>query len=112
MTIAPSAPAAPFGDPERGAAALSADAASWEAGPDDWRHIARELADDLATDAVEREQAGKPPLDEVGRLRESGLLTLLVPAELGGGGADWRTAYAVVRTVAARSEERRGGKEG
>ncbi|MCF1592620.1 acyl-CoA dehydrogenase family protein [Streptomyces muensis] len=101
MTIAPSAPAAPFGDSERGAAALSADAAPWEAGPDDWRHIARELADDLATDAVEREQAGKPPLDEVARLRESGLLTLLVPAERGGGGADWRTAYAVVRTIAA-----------
>ncbi|SDP33904.1 Acyl-CoA dehydrogenase [Streptomyces sp. cf386] len=70
-------------------------------GRSDWPHIARELADDLATDAVEREQAGKPPLDEVARLRESGLLTLLVPAALGGGGADWRTAYTVVRTVAA-----------
>jgi alkylation response protein AidB-like acyl-CoA dehydrogenase len=69
--------------------------------PADWLHIAQELADDLATDAVEREQAGKPPLDEVARLRESGLLTLLVPAAHGGGGADWRTAYAVVRTVAA-----------
>lgn len=71
------------------------------AGQADWLHIAREMADDLATDAVEREQAGKAPLDEVARLRESGLLTLLAPAEHGGGGADWRTAYAVVRTVAA-----------
>ncbi|MFF7976168.1 acyl-CoA dehydrogenase family protein [Streptomyces sp. NPDC007905] len=67
----------------------------------DWLHIARETADDLATDAVEREQAGKAPLDEVARLRESGLLTLPAPAELGGGGGDWRTAYAVIRTVAA-----------
>lgn len=67
----------------------------------DWLHTAREMADDLATDAVEREQAGKAPLEEVARLRESGLLTLLAPAELGGGGGDWRTAYAVVRTVAA-----------
>ncbi|MEU6536817.1 acyl-CoA dehydrogenase family protein [Streptomyces sp. NPDC047000] len=67
----------------------------------DWLHIAREMADDLATDAAEREQAGKAPLDEVARLRESGLLTLLAPAEHAGGGADWRTAYAVVRTVAA-----------
>jgi alkylation response protein AidB-like acyl-CoA dehydrogenase len=66
----------------------------------DWLHIAREMADDLSTDAVEREQAGKAPLDEVARLRESGLLTLLAPAEQGGGGADWRTVYAVVRTVA------------
>ncbi|MHC3471715.1 acyl-CoA dehydrogenase family protein [Streptomyces sp. 7R007] len=70
-------------------------------GPVDWLHIAREIADDLATDAVEREQAGKTPLDEVARLRESGLLALLAPAEHGGAGADWRTAYAVVRTVAA-----------
>ncbi|MGW5658616.1 acyl-CoA dehydrogenase family protein [Streptomyces sp. NPDC003758] len=71
------------------------------AGQVDWLHIAREMADDLATDAAEREQAGKAPLDEVARLRESGLLTLPAPAELGGGGADWRTAYAVIRTVAA-----------
>ncbi|MGW3141366.1 acyl-CoA dehydrogenase family protein [Streptomyces sp. NPDC001139] len=67
----------------------------------DWAHIAREVADDLATDAAEREQAGKAPLDEVIRLRESGLLSVLVPAERGGGGADWRTACTVVRTVAA-----------
>ncbi|MEU5634167.1 acyl-CoA dehydrogenase family protein [Streptomyces rishiriensis] len=71
------------------------------AGQSDWLHIAREMADDLATDAVEREQAGKAPLDEVARLRESGLLTLPAPADLGGGGSDWRTAYAVIRTVAA-----------
>ncbi|MGW7354914.1 acyl-CoA dehydrogenase family protein [Streptomyces sp. NPDC054784] len=67
----------------------------------DWPHIAREIADDLATDAVVREQAGKAPLDEVARLREAGLLALLVPAERGGGGADWRTAHAVLRTVTA-----------
>ncbi|MEU1074600.1 MULTISPECIES: acyl-CoA dehydrogenase family protein [unclassified Streptomyces] len=72
-----------------------------EAGQTRWLHIAGEIADDLATDAVEREQRGDPPFDEVARLRESGLLTLLAPAEHGGGGADWRTAYAVVRTVAA-----------
>lgn len=71
------------------------------AGRADWLHIAREMADDLSTDAAEREQAGKTPLDEVARLRESGLLALLVPAEQGGAGEDWRTAYAVVRTVAA-----------
>ncbi|MDX2934965.1 acyl-CoA dehydrogenase family protein [Streptomyces ipomoeae] len=64
-------------------------------------HITHELADDLATDAVEREQVGKAPLEEVARLRESGLLTLLAPAEHGGGGATWRTAYTAVRTVAA-----------
>ncbi|MER6129346.1 acyl-CoA dehydrogenase family protein [Streptomyces sp. NPDC001795] len=66
-----------------------------------WLRVARETADDLATDAVAREQAGKTPFDEVSRLREAGLLTLLIPAESGGGGADWPTAYAVVRDIAA-----------
>lgn len=72
-----------------------------EPDPAHWLRVARETADDLATDAVAREQAGKIPLDEVSRLRESGLLALLVPAEAGGGGADWPTAYAVVREIAA-----------
>ncbi|MEU9099990.1 acyl-CoA dehydrogenase family protein [Streptomyces sp. NPDC048361] len=66
-----------------------------------WQRVARETADDLATDAAAREQAGKPPFDEVSRLREAGLLTLLVPHELGGGGADWPTACATVREIAA-----------
>ncbi|MGW1563858.1 acyl-CoA dehydrogenase family protein [Streptomyces sp. NPDC002144] len=66
-----------------------------------WLHVAHETADDLATDAPAREHAGKAPFAEVAGLRESGLLTLLIPAELGGGGADWPTAYAVVRAIAA-----------
>ncbi|MGI3199533.1 acyl-CoA dehydrogenase family protein [Streptomyces sp. GLT-R25] len=66
-----------------------------------WLRVARETADDLATDAVVREQAGKVPFDEVSRLREAGLLTLLIPAELGGAGESWPTAYAVVREIAA-----------
>ncbi|WAZ19398.1 acyl-CoA dehydrogenase family protein [Streptomyces cinnabarinus] len=72
-------------------------------GPDrtHWLRVARETADDLATDAVAREQAGKAPFDEVSRLREAGLLTLLIPAEHGGGGADWATACAVLREIAA-----------
>ncbi|GGW97932.1 acyl-CoA dehydrogenase family protein [Streptomyces lomondensis] len=66
-----------------------------------WLRVAREAAEDLATDAVAREQAGKAPFDEVSRLREAGLLTLLIPAAHGGGGADWPTAYAVVREIGA-----------
>jgi len=66
-----------------------------------WLRVAQEMADDLATDAAAREHAGKLPFDEVSRLRESGLLTLLIPAGLGGGGADWPTAFAVVRAIAA-----------
>ncbi|CAM5494922.1 Acyl-CoA dehydrogenase OS=Streptomyces tendae OX=1932 GN=F3L20_14725 PE=4 SV=1 [Streptomyces tendae] len=66
-----------------------------------WLRVAREAADDLATDAVAREQASKAPVDEVSRLREAGLLTLLTPSESQAGGADWPTAYAVVREIAA-----------
>ncbi|MGW2489033.1 acyl-CoA dehydrogenase family protein [Streptomyces sp. NPDC001606] len=79
------------------------DAESGRTGPGraHWLRVARETADDLATDAVVREQAGKTPFDEVSRLREAGLLTLLAPAEHAGGGADWPTAYAVVREIAA-----------
>ncbi|ADI12600.1 type 2 domain-containing Acyl-CoA dehydrogenase [Streptomyces bingchenggensis BCW-1] len=78
-----------------------------EAGHAHWLRVAQEIADDLATDAVDREQAGKAPFDEVARLREAGLLTLPTLAgpgagDAGGtGGADWRTAYAVVRTISA-----------
>ncbi|MET7638553.1 acyl-CoA dehydrogenase family protein [Streptomyces sp. NPDC005438] len=63
--------------------------------------VVREVAEDLATDAVPRERAGRPPYDEVARLREAGLLGLLVPREHGGAGADWRAALAAVRQVAA-----------
>jgi alkylation response protein AidB-like acyl-CoA dehydrogenase len=60
---------------------------------------ARDIADDLATDAIVRDQAGKPPVDETARLREAGLPAALSPP-LPGGGADWRTGCAVIREVA------------
>ncbi|MDX3232718.1 acyl-CoA dehydrogenase family protein [Streptomyces sp. ME19-01-6] len=68
---------------------------------EDWVATARAVAAGLAEDAVARDRANRPPFDEADRLREAGLLTLLIPAELGGGGADWRTAYAVIREIAA-----------
>ncbi|MGW5598633.1 acyl-CoA dehydrogenase family protein [Streptomyces rochei] len=70
-------------------------------GPAHWLRVAREAADDLATDAVAREQAGKAPFDEVSRLREAGLLTFLMPAGSQEGGPDRLTAYRVVREIAA-----------
>lgn len=66
-----------------------------------WLRVAREAADDLATDAVTREQAGKAPFDEVSRLREAGLLTFLIPTGSQEDGPDRLTAYAVVREIAA-----------
>ncbi|MBT2468326.1 acyl-CoA dehydrogenase [Streptomyces sp. ISL-66] len=61
---------------------------------------ARDVADDLAADAIARDRAGRPPTDEAARLREAGLLAALTPPGPGRG-ADWRTGCSVVRKIAA-----------
>ncbi|OEJ28325.1 acyl-CoA dehydrogenase [Streptomyces agglomeratus] len=66
-----------------------------------WARVTRELADDLAVDAPARDRAGKPPFDEVSRLREAGLPALLTPPGPAGRGAHWRTACSVVREISA-----------
>ncbi|MDT9691345.1 acyl-CoA dehydrogenase family protein [Streptomyces sp. P9(2023)] len=66
-----------------------------------WPRVTRELADDLAFDAPARDRAGKPPFDEVARLREAGLPGLLTPPGEGGRGAGWRAACAVLREISA-----------
>lgn len=66
--------------------------------------VVRELADDLAVDADLRDRAGKPPVDEVSRLREAGLPALLTPPGQDGQrgrGSDWHTACTTVRDIAA-----------
>ncbi|NUW02778.1 acyl-CoA dehydrogenase family protein [Streptomyces sp. CAI 127] len=70
------------------------------AGPDAWIERAAEVAAILATDAAARDQAGATPYTEIQLLKDSGLVTLLGPAEHGGGGQDWTTAYRVIREVA------------
>ncbi|GAA3398861.1 hypothetical protein GCM10017752_64420 [Streptomyces roseoviridis] len=66
-----------------------------------WPRVVRELADDLAVDALVRDRAGKAPLDEVARLQEAGLPALLTPPGPGGRGAGWRTACGVIREISA-----------
>ncbi|WP_433103149.1 acyl-CoA dehydrogenase [Streptomyces sp. CA-250714] len=66
-----------------------------------WEHVARDLADDLAVDAPERDRAGKPPVDEMARLHESGLLTAFAPATPTGRGLGWPSAFSIVRRIAA-----------
>ncbi|MFI6006734.1 acyl-CoA dehydrogenase [Streptomyces sp. NPDC051366] len=61
---------------------------------------ARDVADDLAADAISRDQAGKQPTDETARLREAGLPAALTPPGPGRG-ADWSTGCAVIREIAA-----------
>ncbi|MFF5447786.1 acyl-CoA dehydrogenase [Streptomyces sp. NPDC012888] len=61
---------------------------------------ARDVAEDLAADAIARDQAGKPPVDETARLREAGLPAALTPPGPDRG-TDWRTGCAVIRETAA-----------
>ncbi|GGG17739.1 putative monooxygenase [Rhodococcoides trifolii] len=64
-----------------------------------WIARAANVATLLAVDAVERDKGIAAPVHEVQLLKDSGLVTLLGPAEHGGGGQDWPTAYQVIRTV-------------
>lgn len=65
-----------------------------------WLQRATEVADILATDAVERDRAGATPRAEVELLKSSGLVALLGPVEHGGAGQSWNTTFKVVRTIA------------
>jgi alkylation response protein AidB-like acyl-CoA dehydrogenase len=66
-----------------------------------WREAADKLVDTLRSDAAARDLAGAEPEREVQLLKDSGLLTLLIPTEHGGAGESWLTANAVTRIVAA-----------
>jgi alkylation response protein AidB-like acyl-CoA dehydrogenase len=62
--------------------------------------IARSLAAEFAQTAVQRDANGGTPTRELNRLRESGLLNLLLPQDYGGAGASWITALQAVREIA------------
>ena len=69
--------------------------------PAEWLARAREVRRLLEADAAARDRAGETPHAEIALLKDAGLATLLGPAEHGGGGQEWPTAYRVVREVAA-----------
>lgn len=78
----------------------------WEAGASaeelaHWSGIAQQVADQLSLDAVARDRANQLPHREVQLLKDSGLVTLLIPREYGGGGGHWASALAAVRIIAA-----------
>jgi len=62
---------------------------------------AEALAREFARTAVERDRRGGTPKQERDAIRESGLLTLIVPSRLGGAGADWATTMQTVRAIAS-----------
>jgi alkylation response protein AidB-like acyl-CoA dehydrogenase len=68
--------------------------------PEEWLERASAVAAILASDAVARDRTGATPHAEIRLLRDAGLVTLLGPRELGGGGQNWTTAYRVIREVA------------
>jgi alkylation response protein AidB-like acyl-CoA dehydrogenase len=70
------------------------------AGEKDWSSIAETIAARLRETAVARERAAAPPHLEISWLRGADLLTLLNPAQAGGGGATFSDAFRVVRTLA------------
>ncbi|WP_372698630.1 acyl-CoA dehydrogenase family protein [Arthrobacter sp. JSM 101049] len=66
-----------------------------------WIARAEEVSAILALDALERDRAGAKPSAEVQLLKDSGLTTLVGPAEHGGGGQEWTTALRAIRAVSA-----------
>ncbi|CAI8975234.1 putative FMNH2-dependent monooxygenase SfnC [Methylocaldum szegediense] len=62
---------------------------------------AERLAAAFAETAVERDKAGGTAKAERDRLRESGLLNLIIPTEYGGYGLDWYDTLRIVRIISA-----------
>jgi len=62
--------------------------------------VAERIGREFAATAVLRDRLGGTPKRERDLLRESSLLTLIVPKGLGGHGASWTTTLQAVRTIA------------
>lgn len=67
--------------------------------PKDYIDIAETLSKELTQTAVERDIQAGVPEEEINKLRESGLLSLVVPKQYGGIGATWIDALKVVRKL-------------
>lgn len=65
----------------------------------DYRAIAATLAKDFAATAIERDLKAGIPEAEVRKLKESGLLLLVIPREYGGIGASWVEAGKIVQEL-------------
>ncbi|MCP1243080.1 acyl-CoA dehydrogenase family protein [Acetobacter lambici] len=71
-----------------------------EAYPQDWVKAAQQLAQEFAQGAVQRDLDGTRPVEQIRGLRESGLVSLLYPKALGGGGGSLQDAAQSVLEIA------------
>lgn len=62
--------------------------------------IAQKLAKTFSKTAAERDKTGGNPKKERDLIRESGLLSLSIPSEFGGRGADWKTVFKTIQSIA------------
>jgi alkylation response protein AidB-like acyl-CoA dehydrogenase len=62
--------------------------------------LAKTLAQEFAETAVERDRKGGTPQKERDRIRQSGLLNLVIPKAYGGSGENWITAMQISREFA------------
>lgn len=62
--------------------------------------VAQQLAEQFAQTAAERDKTGGNPKYERDLIRRSGLLGLSIPTQYGGQGADWKTIFQTIRTIA------------
>lgn len=77
--------------------------AKWTTLPDTadaWIARAREVAEVLAQDVVQRDRENKSPRAEVALLKHAGLLKVLGPKKYGGGEQPWSVGYRTIREVA------------
>ncbi len=65
----------------------------------DWETIAACVASEIGRDAATHDAEERFVASSYLKLREAGLITAAVPAELGGGGIDYRTLSGVIRTL-------------
>jgi hypothetical protein len=65
-----------------------------------WLERANQVSAILAQDAAARDIENLSPRAEVSLLKSAGLLKVLGPADIGGGGQTWEIGYKVIREVA------------
>jgi alkylation response protein AidB-like acyl-CoA dehydrogenase len=99
MTQTATAPTSPESRPERPRSHW--DRVATAAEHEHWDAVAAGVAEILAADVLQRDRGNLDPTTELEPLRSSGLVNLLDPAEFGGGGAVWSTAFRVIRILAA-----------